>query len=123
MPVLVGSYSKVKKNDEQGELKPFNTFRAVGLAVEKAHSFCKAHGLGKLTQEGGWQEVSTVELSGPSLQIEDQGRWRKVQCCSLKLNTEDAQFAVRVVVQQRETLAELAINLWQADARPFRMRS
>ena len=65
------SYSQVKKLDEHKELKPFNSYRTVGLAVEVGHAFCKEKGLGKLLAEEGVQAVRKVELSGPSLQVAD----------------------------------------------------
>ena len=110
------SYSQVKKLDEHQELKPFNSYRAVGLAVEVGHAFCKEKGLGKLLAEEGMQALRKVELSGPNLQVADSaGRFRKVRRCDLELLREDAAFVQAMVQQHRGIAADLRFNFWEVD--------
>lgn len=110
------SYSQVKKLDENQELKTFNCYRAVGLAVEQGHVFCKERGLGKLLQEEGLQALRKVPLSGPNLQVEAAaGRFRKVAKCELELLREDAVFVQNMVQQHRGIAADLRFNFWEVD--------
>jgi hypothetical protein len=86
------SYSQVRKPDENKELKPFNPYRAVGLAVEVGHAFAKDKGLGKLLTAEGKQAVQRLGLSGPNLQVADNlGRFRKVSHCQLELLGADCK--------------------------------
>jgi len=50
---LVRQYSQVRKTNEKGSLVKFTPLRAIGLAVEEGHRYCKAHGLGRLSQAPG----------------------------------------------------------------------
>jgi hypothetical protein len=59
---LVRQYSRVRKNDLHGKLQTFTPLRAVGLAVEEGHRFCKSYGLGRLSG------AATGELTGQMLE-------------------------------------------------------
>lgn len=111
------SYSQVRKADENQEQKAFNCYRAVGLAVEPGHAFCREHGLGKLLRSEGLQALRCLNISGPTLEVMDGDRFRKVPRCQLTLYREDAAFAVQVVQQHRGILADLRLNIWQIDKR------
>ena len=110
------SYSQVRKPDEENIVKPFNCYRAVGLALEKGHKFCKAQGFGKLLTAEGSATIKKLHVSGAGLQVEDSTRrFRKVQSCQLRLLVEDVAFVQEVVEQQRVVAAELNFNFWEVD--------
>jgi hypothetical protein len=111
------AYSKFWKNNPKGVPECFTPWRAIGLAVEKGLAFSKSHGLGKLVGKEGRAALKTVELSGESLQVEVDGRRRKVNTCSLQLRPADSSFAVAAVMQQRGIFRDLSINLWDVDKR------
>ena len=93
-----------------------STPRAVGIAVELGHAFCKEKGLGKLLKEEGLQAVRKVELSGPNLQVADAAwRFRRVAQCELELLREDAAFVQDMVKQHRGIAADLRFNFWEVD--------
>jgi len=110
---LVRKYCKVRKKNEEGTLKTFSPLRAVGLAVEVGHGYCKTHGFGRLSPAS----VSRVHVSGGSLQVKQGQRWRRVPSCDFELAPQEASFAVSVVRKHRAFFDDLGLNLWEADLR------
>ena len=112
MPVVT-RYADVLKNDEGGTPQTFTALRAVGLAVEEGHRYCKAHGFGRLSQEA----VTRVHLSGKSLRVRQGVRWRKVPSCTLQLADQEASFVLAVVEKHRAFFNDLGLNVWEVDLR------
>lgn len=104
----VSAYSSLKKNGVT-----FTALRAVGLAVEEGHRFCRNCGLGRLSQGS----VSKVSISGGLVQVKHGDGWRKVPSCTLELASRDSTFALAIVQKHRALFTDLGLNLWEVDLR------
>lgn len=116
--MLVQAYSHLQKKGTpltgQGAATfwVFAPLRAAGLAVEAAHKAAEAKGRNAVT----WRDVCTVEVAGELLVLDD-GCWRKLRKCTLRLEEKDAKLAVELLGRQRSLLAGLKINIWKPDVR------
>jgi len=106
----VTKYSDLQKLDPGGQYRFFQAVRAVGLSVEVGHKAAKAKGLGK----DGPSDVNLVRVSG-SLRVLEDGRWRRVVACSLRLGPAEVALALALVRQQRDLLADFRLNIWTLD--------
>ena len=118
---LISQYVRLRKQDsDTGRWRVFTPLRAAGLAVEKGHKLSKVAGFWSVDQA----DLMRVRISGPTVQILENGRWRKASQCSLQLKAADADLALSIFRKQRVLFSDLHINLWEVDQRmPNRLGS
>jgi hypothetical protein len=110
-------YSHLKKKHDDRVKRPtklplaFTAVRAVGLAVELGHKLAKEQGLARTVAEN----LATITVTGPQLQVFVEGRWTDSRKCSLSLQPEDAKVARTILMMQRRFLADLQLNVWFVD--------
>ena len=112
MPLVTCYRHLEKKNFGETDFQKFCPLRAVGLAVELGWKLSRERGFGNL----GATDLRQVGVGG-ELRFLTEGRWRKVQRCTLQLTAQDAQFANTAVQKQATLLGDLGLNTWVVDAK------
>ncbi len=109
----MSDYGLLRKRQADGEHLLFHPLLAAGLGVERGHKLCKERTatFGTLTAA----MLSRVSVSGETLQLKEDDRWRKLRACTLLLRRQDAALALDVVKAHRKLFSNMSFNVWDVD--------
>ena len=108
MPLRIAAYK-----DAQKDSKVLTPLRAAGLAVERGHVLASERGLASVKENAA--ALSPVFLGG-QVGVREGRRWRRVRAANLEVALPECRLALSVVLQQREFLSELGLNVWAVDS-------
>ena len=93
----VTAYNSLKRKDPDGNFRSYFPLRAVGLALESGYKLCQQGSLGLVKQD----DLQEVRVAG-ELQVLENRVWQTVPAVSLRLRSQDAALALKLLTTQRE---------------------